>query len=108
MQSNKLARGAKTLLAGALFLTTFAWGGGAALAAPHPAGAVYVETNAAAGNAIAIFNRDNNGMLTTAGTVATGGLGTGSGLGSQGALALSDDNGWLFAVNAGSNDISVL
>ncbi|HEV8511573.1 MAG TPA: beta-propeller fold lactonase family protein, partial [Gemmatimonadales bacterium] len=32
--------------------------------------------------------------------------GTGSGLGSQGAIALSDDGRWLFAVNAGSNDVS--
>ena len=37
---------------------------------------------------------------------ATGGLGTGAGLGSQGALAFSDNGRWLFAVNAGSNDIS--
>ncbi|OLB48174.1 MAG: hypothetical protein AUI08_12120 [Gemmatimonadetes bacterium 13_2_20CM_2_65_7] len=44
--------------------------------------------------------------MTWAGSVATGGTGAGSGLGSQGALALSDDGRWLFAVNAGSNDIS--
>ena len=37
----------------------------------------------------------------------TGGRGTGSGLGSQGALVLSANGRWLFAVNAGSNDISV-
>src|SRR4029077_626960 len=35
------------------------------------------------------------------------GLGTGSGLGSQGALVLSENGRWLFAVNAGSDDISV-
>jgi 6-phosphogluconolactonase (cycloisomerase 2 family) len=39
--------------------------------------------------------------------VRTGGRGTGSGLGSQGALVLSENGRWLFAVNAGSNDISV-
>jgi len=35
------------------------------------------------------------------------GSGAGSGLGSQGALALSEDGRWIFAVNAGSNDVSV-
>ena len=40
------------------------------------------------------------------GTVATGGNGTGAGLGSQGALVLDDDR--LFAVNAGSNSLSLL
>src|SRR5204862_4407933 len=33
--------------------------------------------------------------------------GTGGGLGSQGAVALSDDGRRLFVVNAGSNDVSV-
>src|SRR5205085_1335832 len=36
----------------------------------------------------------------------TGGAGTGSGIGSQGALTLSDDGEWLLAVNAGSNEIT--
>jgi 6-phosphogluconolactonase (cycloisomerase 2 family) len=38
---------------------------------------------------------------------STGGTGTGVGLGSQGALVLGRDDRWLFAVNAGSNEISV-
>lgn len=70
-------------------------------------GAAYALTNRTTGNAVAVFARAADGTLTAAGTVATGGLGTGSGLGSQGALALSDDGRWLFAVNAGSNDVSV-
>ncbi|PYO62523.1 MAG: 3-carboxymuconate cyclase [Gemmatimonadetes bacterium] len=72
-------------------------------------GAVYTLMNQVAangGNAVAIFQRSAAGTLTAAGTVATGGTGTGSSLGSQGALALSDDGRWLFTVNAGSNDIS--
>jgi 6-phosphogluconolactonase len=69
-------------------------------------GAVYTLTNAAAGNAVAVFDRDRDGSLTPAGTVSTGGLGTGAGLGSQGALVLDRDR--LFAVNAGSNTISSL
>ena len=69
--------------------------------------AVFTETNAAAGNAIQVFERGADGHLDAAGTFATGGLGTGAGLGSQGAVALSRDGRWLFAVNAGSNDVSV-
>ena len=69
--------------------------------------AVYTLTNQVAGNAVAVFNRSADGTLTAAGTIATGGTGTGAGLGSQGAVALSDDGRRLFAVNAGSNDVSV-
>src|SRR5438552_9717107 len=70
-------------------------------------GAVYALTNRISGNAVAVFARAADGTLSAAGSVATGGTGTGAGLGSQGALALSDDGRWLFAVNAGSNDVSV-
>jgi len=69
--------------------------------------AVYTITNQVAGNAVAIFSRAADGTLTPAGNVATGGTGTGAGLGSQGAVTLSDDGRLLFAVNAGSNDLSV-
>lgn len=72
-----------------------------------PKGAVYTLTNAAAGNAVAVFDRGRDGTLTPAGTYPTGGLGTGAGLGSQNAVILSNNDKWLFAVNAGSNDISV-
>src|SRR5437773_3612487 len=69
-------------------------------------GAVYTLTNRVAGNAVAVFTRGADGRLSSAGTVATGGTGTGAGLGSQGAVVLSDDGRQLFAVNAGSNDVS--
>jgi 6-phosphogluconolactonase len=95
-------------LAFALFLTSFAWSGLAA-AAPSEndvAGAVYALTNAPTGNAVLVWNRAADGSLTLAGSYATGGLGSGAGLGSQGAISLSKNNRWLFAVNAGSNDIS--
>src|SRR5438067_3087343 len=69
--------------------------------------AVYALSNQVAGNAVAVFTRAADGTLSAAGTIATGGTGTGAGLGSQGAVALSDDGRWLFAVNAGSNDVSV-
>lgn len=70
------------------------------------AGAVYVMTNASA-NAIVVYGRKANGALVQLTSVATGGQGTGAALGSQGALVLSADGRWLFAVNAASNDISV-
>lgn len=73
-------------------------------------GAVYVMTNQSSGNSVMVFHRDATGMLTSVGTFASGGNGTGSGadpLGSEGALTLSRNNRLLFAVNAGSNSLSV-
>ena len=70
-------------------------------------GAVYTLTNQVGGNAVAVFARGADGRLTAAGTVSTGGTGTSASLGSQSAVTLSDDGRWLFAVNAGSNDVSV-
>lgn len=77
-------------------------------------GAVYVLTNQV-NNAVAAFDRAPDGTLTAAGTFSTGGSGNPVAqpgdpptdpLASQGALFLS--NNFLFAVNAGSNEISVL
>ena len=68
--------------------------------------AVFTLTNSAAGNGVATFARSNDGTLTYAGTVPSGGLGTGANLGSQGAIALVPDGHTLFAVNAGSDSIS--
>ncbi|HJS43990.1 MAG TPA: beta-propeller fold lactonase family protein [Gemmatimonadales bacterium] len=70
--------------------------------------AVYTITNQVSGNAVAVFARAADGTLTPAGTFATGGTGTGAGLGSQGAVTVSNDGRLVFAVNAGSNDVSVL
>jgi 6-phosphogluconolactonase (cycloisomerase 2 family) len=77
-------------------------------------GAVYAMTNAPDGNEIVVYERAVDGTLTLAGTVVTGGEG-GIGeppepvdaLGAQNPLILSKNNRWLFAVNAGSNEISV-
>ncbi len=79
----------------------------AATVASADAGVVYTLTNAAAGNSVSVFNRADDGTLSAGGQVATTGLGSGGGLGSQGALVLSKNGQWLFAVNAGSNDVSV-
>jgi 6-phosphogluconolactonase (cycloisomerase 2 family) len=63
-------------------------------------------TNDAAANAVKAFDRAADGALTPTGTFATGGAGSGAGLGSQGSLILSPDGRFLFAVNPGSNEIS--
>jgi 6-phosphogluconolactonase len=78
----------------------------AGAAGDHRAGSVYTLTNAAGGNAVAVFARSNDGTLTPDGTFPTGGTGTGANVGSQGAVILSDGGHELFAVNAGSNSIS--
>lgn len=70
-------------------------------------GAVYTLSNESSGNSVLVFTRGADGNLTSAGTIATGGLGSGSGLGSQGALVFSENDKLLFAVNAGSDEISV-
>lgn len=81
-----------------------------AAAAPNLGrGAVFVMTNDPDGNSILVFRRNPNGRLTAAQTVPTGGLGNGTmpdSLQSQGSLVHSGN--FLFAVNAGSNEISVL
>jgi 6-phosphogluconolactonase len=78
-----------------------------AVAGGRAIGAVYTMTNAFEGNEVLVFERDRHGELTPAGAFDTEGLGTGTGLGNQGAVILDPANRWLFAVNPGSNDISV-
>lgn len=85
-----------------------AFAAGAAQAQTPSSGMVYTETNSASGNTVVAFQHAANGTLTQTGAVATGGLGTEGGLGNQGALALGGNGRWLFAVNAGSDEISVL
>src|SRR5690348_16482854 len=68
--------------------------------------AVYTQTNSNAGNTVIMLARGDDGTLTPAGSYPTGGLGTSAGLGSQGAVALSDNGRVLLAVDAGSNDIA--
>jgi 6-phosphogluconolactonase len=69
--------------------------------------AVYTQTNASAGNEILVFRRTYDGDLQLAAKVPTRGIGTDGGLGNQGSLLLRRDGRRLYAVNAGSNDISV-
>lgn len=71
-----------------------------------PAGAVYTMDNSAFGNRIYIYHRFNNGRVAFAGAISTGGLGTGESLGNQGAIQIGPAESYLYAVNAGSNNIS--
>ena len=85
----------------------------AASAAPAEAGglgatgAVFTATNSEAGNAVLAFRRSARGTLTFQDAYATGGNGTGAGLGNQGGLVLDNSGNHLFAVNAGSDSLSV-
>ncbi|WP_347985881.1 beta-propeller fold lactonase family protein [Methylomonas sp. AM2-LC] len=67
---------------------------------------LYTLSNASQ-NAVYALHIDNWGNTTSVKHFATGGKGTTTGLGNQGALALSHDHRFLFAVNAGSNEVSV-
>jgi 6-phosphogluconolactonase (cycloisomerase 2 family) len=69
--------------------------------------AVYALTNEPTGNRLAVFARDDRGMLTPAGLVPTGGAGTGQNTRSQGGLAFSDDQQFIYAVNSGDDTITV-
>ncbi|MGL4555092.1 MAG: hypothetical protein ACRC33_28335, partial [Gemmataceae bacterium] len=70
-------------------------------------GAVFTLTNDPEGNRLAVFPRDARGRLGKPAFVPTGGTGTGGSLGNQGALALSDGHDFLYAVNPGSDTITV-
>jgi 6-phosphogluconolactonase (cycloisomerase 2 family) len=73
-------------------------------------GHVYVNDNTAGTNTIAALDRHADGSLTaeTGSPFVAGGAGTGGGLASQGALQVTESGRYLLAVDAGSNQISVL
>lgn len=82
-------------------------------------GTVYVMNNQATGNTVVAFHRGEDGSLTRLEEVPTGGLGSGpiplpppvggpNPLDSQDGLVLDEHGRLLLAVNAGSNDVSVL
>jgi 6-phosphogluconolactonase (cycloisomerase 2 family) len=76
---------------------------------------VYIMSNDIHANSVAVLKRNFFGGLDKIAVVSTGGVGVGVGttapppdpLGSQNALLKSDDGRWLFATNAGSNQISL-
>jgi 6-phosphogluconolactonase (cycloisomerase 2 family) len=72
--------------------------------------AVFAMTNSVEGNQIIAYSRADDGSLIERNHFATGGRGSGGTtdpLGSQGSLTLSQNHSLLFAVNAGTGDLSV-
>jgi 6-phosphogluconolactonase len=83
----------------------------ASASTPSPVvGYTYVDGNTAPANTIDGYARHADGSLTPlAGSpFAAGGEGLGTGLASQGAIQATQDGRYLLAVDAGSNQISVL
>jgi hypothetical protein len=73
-------------------------------------GYTYIDGNTATANTIDGFARHADGSVTPlpGSPFAAGGAGTGTGLASQGAIQATADGRYLLAVDAGSNQISVL
>jgi 6-phosphogluconolactonase len=71
----------------------------------HSTDTVYTMSNDAGGNTVVALRQRADGRLAAWREFRTGGLGTGAGLGNQGALA--SDGDFLFVVNPGSDDVSV-
>ena len=83
----------------------------ASASTPSPVvGYTYIDGNTAKANTIDGYARHADGSLTAlAGSpFAAGGAGLGTGLASQGAIQVTQDGRYLLAVDAGSNQISVL
>jgi 6-phosphogluconolactonase len=104
-----LAAAGGSLLAASLSLSGAAASASASTTSPV-VGYTYVDGNTAAANTIDGFARHADGSLTAmAGSpFAAGGAGLGTGLASQGAIQVTRDGRYLLAVDAGSNQISVL
>jgi 6-phosphogluconolactonase len=99
---------------GSLLAATIGVFGAAASASASTAspvvGYTYLNGNTATANTIAGFDRHADGSLTAipGSPFTIGGAGLGTGLGSQGAIQVTPDGRYLLAVDAGSNQISVL
>ena len=70
------------------------------------AGKVFTSTNAPAGNELLVYATTSGGGLSLQTRLPTNGLGTGGGLGNQGAVTLSGNGRYLFVVNAASNSVA--
>ncbi|HEY3290163.1 MAG TPA: beta-propeller fold lactonase family protein [Anaerolineae bacterium] len=106
MLKRMLRVGIGSAASASMLIAALATGAAHVAAASDGIGAVYVLSNTVTNNQVLIYQRAVDGTLIANGAALTGGNGNGGGLGSQGALALSANNRWLFAVNADSNEIS--
>ncbi|MGI8414799.1 MAG: lactonase family protein [Nakamurella sp.] len=70
-------------------------------------GAAFAMTNATNDNRIVSYSRAKTGTLTRKGSISTRGQGIGVDLDTQGPLRLSANHQFLYAVNAGSDNVSV-
>lgn len=70
-------------------------------------GAAFAMTNTARNNLIITYRRAADGTLTRVGSISTRGTDIGVDLDTQGGLRLSNDDRFLSAANAGSDDITV-
>ena len=105
MDTSLRRRHALSLIGAALAAATFA----APALAGHDnprRGHLFTSTNAPAGNEVLVYEQQDGGAPSLESRVATAGVGTGAGLGSQGAVTLSRNGRFLFVVNAGSNSVS--
>lgn len=69
-------------------------------------GKLFMSTNGLNGNEVQVYQRQDDGPASLLFSVPTGGLGSGAGLASQGAVALSTHGRYLFVVNAASSTLS--
>jgi 6-phosphogluconolactonase len=69
-------------------------------------GKLFISSNSPAGNEVLTYERSPSGPATLLSRTLTQGVGTGAGLGSQGAVTLSSNGRFLFVVNAASNTVS--
>lgn len=108
-RAKRLAIGAAALAGLGLAIAPSVAGASQATASPV-VGSVYVNDNTTGVNTIAGFARHADASLTPlpGSPFVAGGTGTGSGLASQGALQITPDGKFLVAVDAGSNQVSVL
>ena len=111
------AAAAAVVLAGlatpAFASTTVASKGAHSFGYPGASHAVFVQTDATSGNHVVAYHRAADGALSPAGSYPTGGLGGVLGgsvvdhTASQGSLTYDPWHSLLYAVNAGSNTVSV-
>jgi 6-phosphogluconolactonase (cycloisomerase 2 family) len=90
----------------AICSTLLAFAASAAAGDRSAVGAAYSISNAASGNDLVFYTRSANGSLTPAGSVSAGGVGTGGGLASQGAVTVTENGRTVLAVNPGSNSVA--